>query len=155
MVVTMQAARPSVRPSALDLRAAIDSALWAYDPLRANVTDVDIDVDGQGVVTAKGWVRSRSIKQGVLRRIRDLPDVTGVIDRLISDPDLETEIAWRLALDPRAGQLPPGAVHIHCQAGNALLAGVVPSEEMRKYVKELAGQVEGVRQVIDRLSLSD
>ncbi len=135
-----------------DLRGAVEEALWAYEPVRTARHPIETRVRPDGVVEVRGHVRSRLIKDGLLRTLRSVPGVREVEDHLVADPDLELAVAQALASDPRTRQIPPGAITIHSIFGIVTLFGHLPEGVDRQQVVEVVRGIEGVRHVVDRLS---
>ena len=71
-------------------------------------------------------------------------------DQSIEDSDLAAKVSAAIQADPRLG-----SQHIVVEAddGAVTLTGVVDSPALRERAEELAGSVEGVAQVQDRLDL--
>jgi osmotically-inducible protein OsmY len=76
--------------------------------------------------------------------------VQRVEDRIVADPDLEIAVARALADDPKTAGVPAGSVLVFAQLGNVVLVGDLP-ESLLAEVLRVAGQVPGVRRVVDRL----
>ena len=66
----------------------------------------------------------------------------------VSSPNLAIKLA--LMADP---QLFPFDIEVEMDKGKAILTGAVPSEEEKGRVAEVAGKIEGVEAVVNKLSL--
>ena len=134
-----------------DLQLEVEEALWEYAPVREALGMLSIQARPDGQVEVAGPVRSGSIKDGILATVRRLPGVAGVIDRMLSDPELELAIAKAIDLDPSLEALPAGSVSVYSHLGQVSLVGKTPSEALRRRAVEVAGRVPGVRRLIDGL----
>jgi osmotically-inducible protein OsmY len=133
-----------------DLESLVETALWNYYPVRDSLSDLRVDVTPDGRVAVSGPVRSGLIKDGVLETLRWVPGVTGIVDGMVADSELEIEVAVALARDPRLEGLPPGAIAIHSHLGEVTLLGRLRDDSMREIATEVASQVSGVQRVYDR-----
>lgn len=133
-----------------DLQHAVDEALWEYDPVRGALWELKAAARAEGVVEVSGHVRSRSIRDGVLEVLGEVPGVDRIVDQMITDPDLEMRVARELAL---IDQIPPGAVAVHSHLGKLTLVGKLPDDSSRAAAVQAAQQVPGVRSVEDRLQV--
>ncbi|MFQ5923390.1 MAG: BON domain-containing protein, partial [Anaerolineales bacterium] len=79
-----------------------------------------------------------------------VPGVTGIVDGIVADSELEIEVAVALARDPRLEGLPPGAIAIHSHLGEVTLLGHLKDDSIRETVMEVASRVSGVQRVHDR-----
>lgn len=147
--MTVTARKPVDRE---DLRDAIEQALWGYPPVRSRDLPLDVDVFEDGRVRLSGYTPSLTIKEGVLEVASSVPGVEELEDRVYADPDLEVGVAQALANDGRTQHIPPGDVRLFAQLGVVVLVGRVPNEQDRQAAMNVAGEVEGVRRVIDRMS---
>ena len=84
-----------------DLESLVETALWNYNPVRDSLSDLRVDVTPDGRVEVSGPVRSGLIKDGVLETLQWVPGVTGIVDGMVADSELEIEVAFALARDPR------------------------------------------------------
>lgn len=131
---------------------AIERSLWRYPSLRSDDIPVSFDLEPDGSVTVRGHVRSRTIKEGVLELVGSVEGVTQVIDQVYADPDLEGAIAQALVSDERTAHLDPGCVQIFGQRGVMVLVGQLESQEDVRAVCEVASEVEGVAEIVSRLT---
>lgn len=133
-----------------DLLNEIEEALWSYDPVRNRDLPLDVDLLDEGRVRLAGYAPTRTIKEGVLEVVSSVPGVREVVDGVYADPDLELAVAQALASDSRTSHIPPGSVQLFAQLGNVVVVGRLAADSDRQAVTEVAHEVEGVRQVVDR-----
>lgn len=134
---------------------AIERSLWRHPSLRSDDIPVSFDLDPDGSLIVRGHVRSRTIKEGVLELVSSIANVTEVIDNVYADPDLEGAIAHALVTDERTAHLDPGSVQVFGQRGVMVLVGQLGSQEDVQAVREVASDVDGVLEVVDRLTTVD
>ncbi len=132
-----------------DLESAVETALWNYSPVRESLSDLHVTVSPDGRVEVSGPVRSGLIKDGVLEALRWVPGVTGIVDGLVADNELEIQVAIALARDPRLSSLSPGAISVHSHLGRVTLVARLKGEALSAAAAEVASQVAGVRGVDD------
>ncbi len=135
--------------TAEDLESAVETALWNYSPVRESLSDLHVTVSPDGRVEVSGPVRAGLIKDGVLEALRWVPGVTGIVDGLVADNELEIQVAIALAQDPRLSSLSPGAISVHSHLGRVTLVASLKDEALSAAAHEVAGQVAGVRSVDD------
>lgn len=133
-----------------DLQHAVDEALWGYDPVRGALWELRAEVRQDASVEVSGHVRSRSIREGVIEVLQELPGVQQVVDQLVTDPQLENEVARALTGIQR---LQPGRIAVHGHLGVITLLGKLPEESLRQTVVGAAERVPGVRSVEDRMRI--
>ena len=136
--------------SAEDLESAVETALWNYSPVREMLSDLHVTVSPDGRVEVSGPVRAGLIKDGVLEAIRWVPGVTGIVDGLVADNELEIKVAIALAQDSRLSSLSPGAISVHSHLGRVTLVARLKDEALSAAAAEVANQVAGVRSVEDQ-----
>ncbi len=136
--------------SAEDLESAVETALWNYSPVREMLSDLHVTVSPDGRVEVSGPVRAGLIKDGVLEALRWVPGVTGIVDGLVADNELEIKVAIALAQDPRLSSLSPGAISVHSHLGRVTLVARLKDEALSAAAVEVANQVAGVRSVEDQ-----
>lgn len=147
--MAVQTMRPAQRE---DLLEAVERALWRYEPVRSRDLPLSIDLADGGVLTVRGFAPTLTIKEAILGIVASVEGIAEVVDAVFADPDLETTIAETLSRDPKTEHLPPGSVQVFAQLGEVVLVGDL-DEADRQAVLATAEAVEGVRRVIDRLSL--
>ncbi len=136
--------------TAEDLESAVETALWNYSPVRESLSDLHVTVSSDGRVEVSGPVRAGLIKDGVLEALRWIPGVTGIVDGLVADNELEIQVAIALAQDPRLSSLSPGAIAVHSHLGRVTLVARLKDEALGGIAVEAASQVAGVRGVEDQ-----
>ena len=133
-----------------DLESAVETALWNYSPVRESLSDLLVTVSQNGRVEVSGPVRAGLIKDGVLEALRWVPGVTGIVDGLVADNELEIKVAIALAQDPRLSSLSPGAISVHSHLGRVTLVARLKDEALSAAAVEVASHVAGVRSVEDQ-----
>jgi osmotically-inducible protein OsmY len=148
--IPMTAAALSERQDQEDTMAAIEAALWRYEPVRSRPLPIWLNWEGDGVVGVHGNTPTRIIKQGVIEIVRTIDGVRSVHDEVFADPDVELAVAQALASDPTTRHLAPGSVQVFADLGVVVLVGAL-DEADRTAVRSAAATIPGVRRVIDRL----
>ncbi len=138
--------------TAEDLESAVETALWNYSPVRESLSDLHVSVSPDGRVEVSGPVRAGLIKDGVLEALRWVPGVTGIVDGLVADNELEIQVAIALAQDPRLSSLSPGAISVHSHLGRVALVASLKDEALSAAAVEVASQVAGARSVDDHIT---
>lgn len=156
-------ARASDRAADAWITMKIQSQLFADDDVRPQTIDVDT-VDGR--VTLTGVLDTEEAKAQALAIARTTDGVTSVDDRLFlatesrdapatteenADEAITTRVRAAFFTDPR---IKPWNVDVQTSDGTVLLSGVVDDEAARQRAVEVASRVEGVIEVVDRLSTS-
>lgn len=147
--MAVEAMRPTQRE---DLLEAVERTLWRYEPVRSRDLPLSFELSEAGVLTVRGYAPTLTIKEAILGIAGSVDGITEVVDEVYADPDLENAIAGVLARNPKCAHLPPGSVQVFAQLGEIVLVGDLEPAD-RQAVLEVAGEVDGVRRVIDRLSL--
>ena len=135
-----------------DLDQAIEDALWEYDPVRESLSALKVTADADGTVSISGHVRSGVIKDGVLETLRRVPGITGIVETVYADNEIEFEVARVLAVDPSLKGLSPGTIAVHSHLGTVTLVGKVVDSALQEAATEVAGQIPGVLAIDDRLN---
>ena len=91
----------------LDLKVAIEEALWRMDTTRITHPDLEIEVR-DGHATVSGAVNSPMIQELIEETLRGLPEVARVTMRLVNDDALKYAAAHALAIHPRTRSIQPG-----------------------------------------------
>ncbi len=138
--------------TAADLEGAVERALWELDAVRVASQRPVIRVRADGSVELSGPVRSRIIADQILEIARTVPGVGRVINRLVSDPELEITVARALQMDGRTAHLPAGAVAVRSTFGVVTLIGRISSPADREAIRAAAAAVPGVVEINDRLT---
>jgi osmotically-inducible protein OsmY len=133
----------------LDLQRAVEGAIWKFGQIRPNLSALSIEVLEDGSVELAGPVRSSLTKEGILQAARLVPGVTRVVDRLISDAELEFAVAQALAEHSKTKDL---WLAVHSHMGSISLVGKLPDQDPRSAAIKVAGGVPGVREVVIHLS---
>lgn len=147
--MTVGTMRPAQRE---DLLESVERALWRYEPVRSRYLPLTFELADDGVLTVRGYAPTLTIKEAILGIAGSVDGIAEVVDQIYADPDLENRIAASLARAPKTSQLPPGSVQVFAQLGEIVLVGDLEPAD-RQAVLETAGDIEGVRRVIDRLAL--
>lgn len=148
--MTMAPTRGAVRRE--DLQTAVQEAILRYDPLRTTTPHLSVDVRPGGVVEVSGPVRTETIREVVIQLVQRVPGVSQVIDGIVSDPSLEVAVSKALASNPKTAAIQPGTVIVRSHSGVITLLGRLSNESLREEVLRVAREVDGVRQVNDRLT---
>jgi S1-C subfamily serine protease/osmotically-inducible protein OsmY len=131
--------------------AAVLEALYNFAPIRSSHSLIDVRVS-DGAVELAGYVQSRMMKLAATDLALSVPGVREVRNRLVTDTDINIEVAAALAWDERT-RLTSRQVVARTSQGIVHLAGRVPSAEVKAMVEEIVRGVDGVRDVINILSL--
>jgi osmotically-inducible protein OsmY len=130
------------------LAEEVRRALWRSTPLRAlNLDQLEIEARGH-TVSLGGVVASPSLKYVAERVARSVPGVREVVNLLITDEQLEREIASALSSTP---ELRRRRITVNATGGVAVLYGAVASEEEAEKYRSLALTIPGVVGVESRL----
>jgi len=131
------------------LEAEVTQAIQSYEPLRSLYCPVTVQVQ-DGRVRLEGVVRTFIMKHMAGELARQVPGVLEVQNDLVSDTELQLELAQRLAQDPRT-QLLTSDVTINCFLGTVYLRGRVDSPARKEAAAKVAAEVKGVRRVVNEL----
>jgi len=80
-----------------DRAAAVEEVLWRYDPIRQTESLIGVTVAGD-VATLRGNVRSDTMKGVASRLALSVPGIGRVVNGLVSDTQLEVQVAMALAM---------------------------------------------------------
>ena len=139
---------PTSQPTDERLRRSVMESLWRFEPIRALGTDtLKVEVR-DGIVRLDGLVSSEAHKLAASNLVRHVPGVKDVVNRLVSDEELEQQIAESLAANRSTRQ---HRIVVNVVRGIAGLYGVVPTEDDAESVRAVAAAVPGVRGVESRL----
>jgi len=133
------------------LKRSVEEALETYSPLRSSRPDITVTVD-DGAVTLSGYVASSSIKEMAAVLAGSVAGVNEVVNELHADPKLERSVALALAQDERTRPLP---IRVRAAGGYMQLQGQVPDEEAVETALEVARAVNGPKQVVSALKVSE
>lgn len=138
------------------LASAVEGALWSYAPIRQSNTRVDIGVEGD-VVYLDGNIRGALLKSVAGEIVSRLPGVGRVVNRLVSDPDVEHEIAMHLAMDEGL-DLTTDHLAVKSLLGTVYLGGMIfaetlaAAEALKGRAEALIGGMPGVREVVSTVT---
>lgn len=130
---------PIYRPDA-DIAYAVDRALY-NDPITGPVDykGIRLVVDSQQV-TLHGNVRAPSARNAAEKVTGAVDGVLGVTNEIVSDWELEMQIAGKLAQDSRTSR---ARILVHSSMGRVRLEGNVSSAEIRSAADEVTALVFG------------
>jgi osmotically-inducible protein OsmY len=140
-----------VRKTDAEIKGSIDHALWKDDVLRATDYDeIDVHVKN-GTVDLKGHIVSTTSKGRIENAMRDIPDILGIINHLVSDDKLTLEVAASLGeLEHMYGcKFFTGVSH-----GVVSLNGVVRDENVKLLAEKNAASNPNVRGVINNVRVA-
>jgi osmotically-inducible protein OsmY len=123
--------------------------LWDYEPLRASHAQIFIDVEGDQV-RLRGRVRTlpqKLIASGIVAR---MPEVGGVINELIADPEVVRAVADALAQDERTAAY---VLRVDARHGVVSLRGEVPSQAVQDAAMAIAASVPLVATVRNLMTI--
>jgi len=132
-----------------DLVMAAERALMGYSGVRVWTDALEINANN-GILDIGGHVRTRAEKEVTEEVVLKVKGVKDVVSHLYVDTDLEIAVAQALGSDPRTRGSFPGIL-VGSGFGEIYLKGDVTSEEIKKAAGEIAGKVEGVREVSNQL----
>ena len=130
--------------SDLDLKTAIEDALWSLDTVRVANPDLEVSVNG-GHALVRGVVPARAIQSQVMEAVNAIPGLNEVTFELLDDDSLEYAAAYVLATDSRTKSIRPG-YRVMAHDGHVKLFGKFTAEEAAAAEEVLKG-VAGVRGV--------
>lgn len=130
--------------SDLDLKTAIDNALWSLDTVRVANPELEVSVSG-GHARVRGVVPARAIQSQVTEAVNSVPGLSEVTFDLTNDDDLEYAAAYALATDSRTRAIRPG-YRVMAHDGHVKLFGKFTAEEAAA-AEEVIKSVAGVRGV--------
>jgi len=131
------------------LQAAVRQAILSFDPLRMFSHSISIRVNDSRV-RLEGTVRTPVMKRMAEELARKVAGVQGVQNDLLADTELEVQVAQRLAADPRT-RLLTDEITVRSFLGTIYLQGSVDSPLRREMAAQVAGEVKGVKQVVNEL----
>jgi osmotically-inducible protein OsmY len=131
--------------------AAVLEALYNFAPIRSSDSLIDVRVS-DGAVELAGYVQSRMMKLAASDLALSVPGVREVRNRLVSDTDIDVEVAAALAWD-EGTRLTSREVVARTNQGTVHLAGRVPSAEVKAIAEEIVRGVAGVRDVVNNLEV--
>lgn len=102
-----------------------------------------------GVVTLGGNVPSRLRRDNAVEVALKTPGVIDVVDRLVTDDDIEWHVSVELGRQPETRR-----ISVHSTLGRIVLSGEVPSDDDALRALRIARAANGVRGVVDEMSRS-
>ncbi|MFN8423723.1 MAG: BON domain-containing protein [Anaerolineae bacterium] len=138
------------------LDTAVEGALWAYQPIRQSNCAIDIQVEGN-VVTLDGNIRGSLLKAMAGEIASRVPGVSRVVNRLVSDTDIEHEAAVQLTMEEGL-DLTTDHVAIKSLLGTVYLGGMIfadtlaAAEALKARAESLIGGMPGVRAVVSSVT---
>lgn len=139
-----------------NLSAEVEGALWAYDPIRQAGGMIGVVTDDAGAVELSGVVPSRAIAEIAEYIATGVPGVTSVSSMLVSDTELQSDVAMAIADDPSVA-VSTDSITICSRLGLVYLGGEVAAPELAdaEAAVERAGElvlaVPGVRDVVNQI----
>ncbi|MEO8084117.1 MAG: BON domain-containing protein [Ardenticatenales bacterium] len=138
------------------LDTAVEGALWSYQPIRQSNCTIDILVDGN-TVTLDGNIRGSLLKAMAGEIASRVPGVGRVVNRLVSDTDIEHEAAVQLTMDDGL-DLTTDHITVKSLMGTVYLGGMIfadtltEAEALKAQAEALIGNVAGVRGVVSSVT---
>ena len=132
------------------LEAAALAKLMNYAGVRVWTDALDIRANN-GIIEIGGHVRTHAEKEVTEDVIIQVKGVKDVINKLYVDTDLELEVAQALGSDARTRGSFPGIL-VGSAFGQIHLKGSVASQDTKKAAGEVAGKIDGVREVVNALN---
>jgi osmotically-inducible protein OsmY len=123
--------------------------LWDYEPLRASHAEIYIDIEADQV-RLRGRVRTLPQKLIASTLVERMPEVGGVVNELVADPDVIRAVADALAEDQRTAAY---VIRVDARHGAVILRGEVPSESVREAAVAIAASVPLVATVNNQLTI--
>jgi osmotically-inducible protein OsmY len=137
-----------------NLATSVEDTLWGYDPLRQTDSLIEVSAAPDGTVSLTGHVRGDMLKYIAGRLAAQTPGVTRVLNGLVADTDLESDVALALATDPEVMTCTDQLI-IKVVLGVVYLTGPIAAADMpaaetaRAKAETLARAVPGVLDVIN------
>ena len=147
MLTQTQAIKPAPIGDEGILSDRVHQALFAVQSLRLLHAPIQVTIKGDRV-TLKGVVATARLKDLALQAVGQVPGITQVEDRLLTEPDLEIGIAQALAADPRThGAL----IRVNATNNKVVLQGRVATPEIVQLAESIAQTIPGVGQILNHL----
>ena len=140
-----------------NLAATVEGALWAYDPIRQSGSMIGVTAEDSGAVQLRGVVPTLTIGEIAERITRGVTGVTGVTSTLVSDTEIQSNVALAIADDPPVGASTDG-ITIGSLLGVVYLGGAVTAPEIADaeaavaQAEALVRAMRGVRGVVNRIT---
>jgi osmotically-inducible protein OsmY len=128
---------------------AVRRRLLDHEPLRASHPQLGLDVDG-GTVRLGGRVRTLALKEIAGYLCKRLEGVQEVRNELLSDTEVQRQVADALAADDKLGPL---CLRVDVRDGVASLSGDLPTPELEEQAVRVARRAPGVADVRSELAV--
>jgi len=133
----------------LEIHDLIAAALDRVTIINESDPRLDVVVE-EGVVSIRGNVLTDTIRDAVMYTAARVPGVKKVIDRVISDTEIEMTMAGKLAAEP---VIKASWINLTASSylGIVTLSGKVDSDAAKEAAGRIAGEMPGVSEVINAL----
>jgi len=131
----------------LDLQERVMDAINALDVLRGSRAKVDVTVSN-GQVTLQGALQSPMAAAEVARAAADVAGPTAVVNQLVDDATLSSQVAEILSTNAHTAAIPPG-YQVASMHGHVTLIGYFTADQAQA-AEFVARGVPGVRSVTVR-----
>jgi len=154
LVVRPHALMAVERPNAETIRYWVKDAIG--EDLYMDPSGIIVDVS-DGIVTLSGTVENLTMKKYATKEAKKIRGVLGVVDKLRVmpsyrvDEDIARDVRRRIA---HSAVIESRDIHVSCTRGTVELTGKVASWSEREEADLLTGEVRGVKNVQNFLSLS-
>ena len=154
LVVGSQTIIASERPSAETIKYWVENAI--NENLYGDTSDIKVHVT-DGIVTLEGTVKNLAVKKNAELEAKKIRGVLGVIDKLTVmpiyrlDADIAQDVRHRI-VDSAA--IESSGIKVLCTHGKVELIGKVASRAEREEAELLAGEVRGVKEVRNYITVS-
>jgi osmotically-inducible protein OsmY len=132
-----------------ELQREAEGVLFDLYPLHVDMPGMSVRVL-DGVLYLDGNISSQLRADLVERQMMGVTGLLEIKNNLIGDDTLASTIALRLGHDPRTRGLPIG---VYPRLGVVRLSGAVRTAEQKRVAGEIVRSVEGVRAVINELTI--
>jgi osmotically-inducible protein OsmY len=133
----------------LETQDLIAAALDRVTIINESDPRLDVVVE-EGVVSIRGNVLTDTIRDAVMYTAARVPGVKKVIDRVMSDTEIEMTMAGKLAAEP---VIKASWINLTASSylGIVTLSGKVDSDAAKEAAGRVAGEMPGVSEVINAL----
>ncbi len=159
-MLRVRSSRDAVR-AAVIVSSVLAGACSRTDPAVQTAVDVKLSQDQQltplsidvsinrGVVRLIGEVTSREQERRAIEIARSVDGVKDVVDEMyLGDATIVASVKTALAADPLVGRVP---IEVDSTGGHIRLMSDQTDRDQRARAIEVAGKVDGVKQVEDRM----
>lgn len=158
LIIAISAVRPHTltaadRPNAETIKYWVKDAIG--EDLYMDASRITVDVS-DGIVTLSGTVKNLTMKKYATQEAKKIRGVLGVIDKLRVmpsyrvDEDIARDVRHRIL---HSAVIESRDIHVSCTRGTVELTGKVASWSEREEADLLTGEVRGVKDVQNYLSL--